>query len=191
MNLWGHRFSKNANRKLPGFLLWKFIGKAEILGWYFGRNNDLANSFWIRLTFKRWGFKQQPIPKLRIFKFYHCLLFIQSIFQKATNLLSFLLVRTFYPSWFSKCIWPDQNQTMNSMKKNQTKKSGMIILDWFLASREHDISSKTFQDYLMQFQYVSPHCELLHELGASVNNGRNSPVWQSIKKADISAKLHS
>ena len=75
MNLWGHRYSQNANQKLQGFLPYQtnkdrstffddflvnagsffgydpcLFGKAEILvilGLYFGRNDDLIDSFWI------------------------------------------------------------------------------------------------------------------------------------------------
>ena len=78
-NLWGHRFSQNANRKLQWFLpyhtnkdrsnflvvflvsLGRFFGydpclfgREEILvifGLHFGRNDDLINWFWILLTF--------------------------------------------------------------------------------------------------------------------------------------------
>ena len=80
MNLWGHRFSQNANLKLQGFLPYQtnkdrsqkktaytqqktikkchnpcLFGRAEILvifGLHFGRNDDLINSFWIKLTFR-------------------------------------------------------------------------------------------------------------------------------------------
>ena len=52
MNLWSHRFSQNTNEKLSGFL--PCVVRAEILTIfcsYFGRNDDLINSFWNCLTF--------------------------------------------------------------------------------------------------------------------------------------------
>ena len=52
MNLWGHRFSQNTNKKLSRFL--PSPHRAEILTIfcsYFGRNNDFINSFWNWLTF--------------------------------------------------------------------------------------------------------------------------------------------
>ena len=79
MNLWGHRFSKNANQKLQGFLPYQtnkdcsqknclhspenhqkkcydpcLYGRAEIFvifGLHFGRNDDFINSFSNELTF--------------------------------------------------------------------------------------------------------------------------------------------
>ena len=55
MNLWGHRFSQNANQKISRFLSYPLISfqnrNLEIFGWHFGRNDDLINSFWIELTF--------------------------------------------------------------------------------------------------------------------------------------------
>ena len=74
MNLWGHRFPKNANLKLQKFLpyqtnkdcsqktaythqkiaknvLWSLFvwqgRNALIFGLHFGRNDDLIDSFWI------------------------------------------------------------------------------------------------------------------------------------------------
>ena len=83
MNLWGHRFSQNANQKLQGFLPYQtnkdcstffgdflvsvgsffgynscLFGRAEIckkFGWHLGRNNDLINS----LTFRYVTFNLQ------------------------------------------------------------------------------------------------------------------------------------
>ena len=55
MNLWGHRFSQNANQKLQRLLPYPLkTSRAEIsviFGWHFGSNDDLINSFWIKLTF--------------------------------------------------------------------------------------------------------------------------------------------
>ena len=84
MNSWGHRYSQNANQKLQGFLSYQtnkncsqknwqhllkkhqkkcydpcLFGKTEILvifGLHFERKDVLANSFWIKLTF-RWARK--------------------------------------------------------------------------------------------------------------------------------------
>ena len=74
MNLWGHRFSQNANHKLQGFLPYPNKDRNTFFGWcfgqcrnffdydpclfdrteilvifglHFGRNNDLINLFWI------------------------------------------------------------------------------------------------------------------------------------------------
>ena len=56
VNLWSHRFSKNTNKKLSGFLpcVVCTIVRAEILTIfcsYFGRNDGFTNSFWNLLTF--------------------------------------------------------------------------------------------------------------------------------------------
>ena len=54
MNLWSHRSYQNTDKKLSRFL--PSLLRAEILTIfrsYFGRNNDLINSFWNCLTFSK------------------------------------------------------------------------------------------------------------------------------------------
>ena len=52
MNLSGHRFSQNTNKKISKFLSYPLRTKIwKIFGWDFGTNDDLINSFWIQLTF--------------------------------------------------------------------------------------------------------------------------------------------